>query len=58
MIRREDGELTAECDSCGTSFAGGVQDDFQAFIDDLKDAGWRITLEDGEWTHTCDDCQV
>ena len=63
MIRRQRGELVAECDGCGAEFPGGCQDDFREFIQDIKDAGWRIVRgedEDGEgngsWEHYCEDC--
>lgn len=36
MIRKEHGELIAECNECGEEFEGGTLD-FQEFIADLKD---------------------
>lgn len=58
MIRRERGELIAECDNCGESsdcyFRGG--DDWHEFIAELKEKGWRIRKDDDEWKHYCPDC--
>jgi len=56
-IRRDKGELVAECDECGTEFPGGVQDDFRTFIQELKDAGWKIRKDGETWEHICPDCQ-
>lgn len=57
MIRREKGELIAECDECGAEHPGGTQDDFRAFVQELKDEGWRIGKDGDVWTHTCPDCR-
>ncbi len=56
MIRKEDGELVAECNICGDEFPGGVQNDFHAFVQELKDAGWKIKKDGDEWRHTCPEC--
>lgn len=64
MIRREGdryrGELTAECDDCGTSTDGliaGVSD-WHEFVRELKDIDWRVSKDDesGEYRHVCPDC--
>lgn len=58
MITRQRGELVCECDEgCGTEFPGGVQEDFRAFVAELKAAGWKVEMVRGEWTHTCPDCR-
>jgi hypothetical protein len=57
MIRRVRGELVAECDDCGAEYAGGVQDDFRAFVDEIKDAGWQIYKDGDDWCHRCPECQ-
>lgn len=57
MIRRSNDEFIAECTECGTEFAGGVEDDFRAFVQALKDAGWQVRNNDGEWEHYCEDCK-
>ncbi len=54
MIRREGGDLVAECDECGETREAET-DDFHDFVEELKDAGWRIRKEDGEWKHRCPD---
>ncbi len=57
MIRKEKGELIAECSECGEDFPGGVQDDFRAFVEELKAAGWKIKKDGDEWLHICPECQ-
>lgn len=57
MIRREKGELIAECTECGTEFAGGVEDDFRAFIQSMKAAGWLVRKDGEDWEHLCEDCK-
>ena len=57
MIRREKGELIAECTECGTEYPGGVCDDFRDFVEELKLNGWKVAKAEDEWTHTCPDCQ-
>lgn len=57
MIRKECGEFVAMCDLCeeGRHY-GGVQDDFLAFVDEIKRSGWSISKQSGEWSHFCPDC--
>ncbi len=56
MIRNErDGELVVECNECGTELYGGSED-FRDFIQSLKDDGWKIRSEDGDWCHYCPEC--
>lgn len=64
MIRRHRGELIAECDGCGEIFAGGCQEDFSDFVNELKDDGWKIVRsenDDGEgnggYEHYCESCR-
>lgn len=59
MIRRERGDLVAECDDCGTDTEHQLQGcrDFLEFVAELKDDGWKVFKdEDGEWRHLCPDC--
>lgn len=55
MIHRENGELVAECDCCGTEFPGGTLE-WDAFIADLKREGWRIKKDGETWEHYCEEC--
>ncbi len=57
-IRRDNGEFMAECEDCGATHYGGVEDDFKAFVDDLKKEGWKIRKDEdsGEWEHRCEEC--
>lgn len=55
MIHKEDDELVAECDDCGLSEYGGTLE-FKEFVQQLKDTGWKIRKEDGQWLHRCPDC--
>ncbi len=56
MIRKERGELIAECNECGDEFPGGVLE-WSEFIADLKANGWRIKKDGDEWIHECESCQ-
>lgn len=56
MIRIVKGELVCECNECDEEFAGGTEDDFYRFIEDLKRHGWRIVKEYDEYMHYCPDC--
>lgn len=55
-IRKDDGELVAECNECGMSEYGGTLE-FREFVDQLKESGWAIRKDGDEWTHTCPDCE-
>lgn len=55
MIERSKGELTVECDDCGETQHGGTTD-WQQFIQDIKNDGWRIVKDGKEWLHYCEDC--
>lgn len=61
MIRRERGELIADCDECGEStegvvgLSGGFRD-FGLFVAEIKANGWRNRKDDGEWMNLCPDC--
>lgn len=55
MIYKEDGELVAECNDCGTHEYGGTLE-FREFVQSLKDLGWRISKDGEEWVHHCPEC--
>ncbi|MFI5113527.1 MAG: hypothetical protein ACHP7J_00180 [Terriglobales bacterium] len=55
MLKKHKGELAVECDECGTEAFGGTAD-FQQFIQDIKDQGWKIRKVDDEWVHKCPSC--
>lgn len=42
------------CDSCSESTE--EFDSFDEAIQAIKDLGWKISREQGEWTHTCAGC--
>lgn len=55
MIHTERGEHVAECNECGMSeYAGTLE--FREFVRHLKEAGWKISKDEDEWTHLCPDC--
>lgn len=64
MIRRDRGDLVAECDECGDTSEGTVdgERDFLAFVAAIKQYGWRIRKVDeagntGEaYEHLCPGC--
>ena len=56
MIGRErDGELRVECNECGNEEFGGTME-FNEFLLDLKDRGWRVVKSDEGWEHLCEEC--
>lgn len=57
-IHREKRILVCECDSCGADTCDLIVNvtDWHKFIEELKDAGWKITKDDDEWKHECEDC--
>lgn len=60
-IRRDKGELVAECENCGAEEYGGTldpssQDDFRQFVADLKAQGWRVYKDGEDWCHDCPTC--
>jgi hypothetical protein len=56
-IHREDGEFVAVCE-CGNEITGGCEDNFRAFLREIRDAGWVISKGEGDkWLHTCPECQ-
>lgn len=57
MIRKVRGEFVAECNDCGDDYAGGTNDDFRDFVEELKSEDWTIRNEDGEWCHYCPSCK-
>lgn len=47
-----------ECDKCGQSeYLDYYWDNFQGAIAEAKSSGWKINYVNGEWEHTCLDCQ-
>jgi hypothetical protein len=60
VIYRERGDLVAECEECGETTEGDIRGErvFLAFVAELKDRGWKIRNEDGDWLHYCPDCEV
>lgn len=56
MIGKKKGEFVATCEDCGAEFYGGVQEDFRAFVDEIKANGWTVRNNDGDWEHYCEDC--
>lgn len=43
------------CDQCGQEL--DFNGTFQQMVSHVKDNDWSIKKIDGEWTHTCPDCQ-
>lgn len=58
MIRKSKGEFVATCEDCGAEFFGGVQDDFRAFVEDMKAEGWQVRKNGEDWEHYCEDCTL
>lgn len=56
MIWRDRSEMNLVCDTCEADGKTYDTDDFNRMIADAKEAGWRITIEKGEWTHKCPAC--
>lgn len=55
-IRTVRGELLCECDECGAEAWGGCQDSFRAFVEELKEQGWKPVKTDDGWEHLCPSC--
>jgi hypothetical protein len=56
MIRTEKGEFVAECTDCGDREYGGTEEDFRQFVASLREGGWNVYRDRGDWTHLCPDC--
>jgi hypothetical protein len=56
MIRTIRGEFVATCTECGEEHFGGTQEDFRAFVEELKAEGWKIRKEGDTWEHICPEC--
>jgi len=50
--------FVVSCDSCSETLDTDKdrEDGFQAAVDVAKRAGWRVSKDRGEWTHTCPCC--
>lgn len=57
MIRNNKGEFVAECSECGAETYGGTEDDFRAFVEQIKEEGWKVRKDGEDWLHICPDCQ-
>lgn len=53
-IDKSYGEYYLVCDTCE---AAQVFDEWDEAVDYAKENGWRIRKRNGEWEHTCPDCQ-
>ncbi len=47
--------ITIECDECCGDFETNT-DDFREAITEFKEAGGKVRMDEGEWTHLCEDC--
>jgi hypothetical protein len=56
--KNRSGEFVAECTECGSEAYGGVEEDFRAFVAELKRQGWKITKNGDEWEHHCEACST
>ena len=43
-----------ECDTC--SIGATYEGDWQECVDAAKEDGWKIRKVDGDWKHTCSEC--
>lgn len=61
IAKRADKSLYVECDGCGesTEDSPGRAFDWQDFMKDMREAGWRSRKDPdtNEWTHWCPDCK-
>lgn len=44
------------CDGCSYSEEFETGANWKEFIEDAKEAGWKITKHDNEWLHYCEKC--
>jgi len=57
MIKKQkDKTFNIICDDCGKVLVTDT-DDFYEAVDYAKDDYWKVTKQDGEWQHFCDDCR-
>lgn len=50
------GTITISCDECGEDYVADT-DDFHDAIDEYKEMGHTVRMEDGAWHHYCEDCK-
>ncbi len=56
-IGRTHGRLYVECDCCGDTLEEEDFNDFQEFVDALKEREWKFYRKSGgDWEHACPDC--
>jgi len=55
-IERAYGKVAFVCDDCETESDTQSGEDFDILLNDLKEAGWRVVKEGGEWCHYCPNC--
>lgn len=46
----------AECDFC-SEYHETDEDDFIEAVNAIKDEGWKVFKENGEWKHMCPSCR-
>lgn len=51
-----DGPFEVACDSCSEDTEIDTDGDWHGMIQELKNNGWAIRNENGEWRHYCPDC--
>lgn len=50
------GEFTMLCDFCSAEDTVSADDNWSAFIDAMRGAGWKSFQKEGEWRHMCPTC--
>lgn len=49
------GEVVFTCDSCPEDLSS-TETNFEQALVILREAGWALRRQHGEWTHECPDC--
>jgi Fe2+ or Zn2+ uptake regulation protein len=52
----KDNYMEVECDGCNETIE--FEGDFEDCIEQIKEEGWWIRNEKGNWTHYCEDCKT
>ena len=56
ILKESGGMQRVCCDDCGAEHDSEFHErQFMTMIEAVKEDGWKVRLEDGEWHHYCDE---
>lgn len=56
MLDKQGITFVAICDHCPEDY-DTEEDEFYSAVEAMKREGWRVAKVQGQWDHTCPDCQ-